>query len=164
MAKSPDTAAAPPGRKPWILIIAIALVAIGGGAVVPLFLPDIGAPKTPPQEKGETKEHKTSLVPFGESMAVNLNTSGVSRYLRSKIILVVDEANENLVQKLMEKNKPFLKNWLIAYLSDQGLKDVSGAAGVNRLRREIRDQFNTILFPDGSEKVGDVLFEEFFVQ
>ena len=37
-------------------------------------------------------------------------------------------------------------------------------AGINRARREIQDQFNTLLFPDGSEKIRDVLVEEFNFQ
>jgi flagellar FliL protein len=164
MAKSADTASAPKGGKPWILISVMALVAIAAGAVVPFFLPDTTPTTTSPQEKSSSKELKTSLVPFGDAMPVSLNTNNLNRYLRVKIMLVVDAANEKVVRETTEKNKPFLKSWLIAYLSDQSLKDVTGAIGVNRLRREIRDQFNTMLFPDGSEKVSDVLFEEFLVQ
>ncbi len=49
-------------------------------------------------------------------------------------------------------------------MSDKGLQEVSGAGGVNRLRREIQDQFNALLYQDGSDKIRDVLFEEFVVQ
>lgn len=148
-----------------MVIGVVAVVAIAAGAVLPLvFMPETTAKKAAPQEKGNPKESRPALVPFGDSVVVNLNTDRLQRFLRSKIILVVDEVNEKTVRELVEKNKPFLKTWLIAYLSDQSLKDVTGAAGVNRLRREIRDQFNTMLFPDGSEKVNDVLFDEFYVQ
>ncbi|HLJ97717.1 MAG TPA: flagellar basal body-associated FliL family protein [Gemmataceae bacterium] len=164
MAKSAETASASTGGKQWILISVLAVVAIAAGAVVPFFLPETAPTKPAPQEKSNSKELKPSLVPFGDPMVVNLNTNQLSKYLRTKIILVVDEANEKTVRDLLEKNKPFLKTWLIAYLSDQSLRDVTGAAAINRLRREIRDQFNTMLFPDGSEKINDVLFEEFYVQ
>ena len=53
---------------------------------------------------------------------------------------------------------------LIGYLSDQSMQEVSRAVGVNRIRREIRDQFNAMLFPDGAEKIHDILFDEFVVQ
>jgi flagellar basal body-associated protein FliL len=49
-------------------------------------------------------------------------------------------------------------------LSDQSLQEVSGKAGVNRVRREIREQFNAMLWPDGSEYIQDILFDEFVVQ
>ena len=49
-------------------------------------------------------------------------------------------------------------------ISDQVAHEVSGKAAQNRLRREIRDEFNAKLFPDGSDQINDVLFEEFVVQ
>ena len=62
------------------------------------------------------------------------------------------------------QKKAIMKHWLISHLSDKSLKDVSGAAGVNRLRREVLEHFNDLMYPDGSEKIKDILFEEFVVQ
>ncbi len=166
MAKAAVQAPAPTkGGKKWVLVgVVVAVLAMGGGAAVPFFLPDSVLPKQSAPEKTSPKEPKPILIPFGDPVVVNLNTDRLSRFLRTKIILVVEDTNEKAVHEVVEKKKPYLKTWLIAYLSDQSLKDVTGAAGVNRLRREIRDQFNTMLFPDGSEKINDVLFEEFYVQ
>lgn len=164
MVKPAVNASAPPGGKQWILLGAMALVAIAAGSALPFFLPDVSPKKAVHEEKTSSKEPRPSLIPFGDPVVVNLNSDRVLRFLRVKIILVADEANEKAVHDLVEKHKPFLKTSLITYLSDQSLKDVTGAAGLNRLRREIRDQFNTMLFPDGSEKLNDVLFEEFYVQ
>ena len=102
-------------------------------------------------------------MPFGE-VVVNVNEERQTRYLRVKLILVSDAAQEKPVTELIQKKKAILRNWLISYLSDKSLKEVSGATGVNRLRREIQDQFNNQMFPDGSEKIRDVLFEEFVIQ
>jgi flagellar basal body-associated protein FliL len=44
------------------------------------------------------------------------------------------------------------------------MEDIRGAAGQNRLRREIHDQFNLVMFPDTEGEIKDVLFEEFNVQ
>lgn len=167
MAKSAEQPAAPAkGGKKWLLIGVVGLVAAAAGAAVPFVLPEsaLTLKKAESSDHASPKEAKPILIPFGEPVVVNLNTERLSRFLRLRIILVADGADEKLVQEAVEKNKPFLKTWLIAYLSDQSLKDVTGAAGVNRLRREIRDQFNTMLFPDGSEKISDILFEEFYVQ
>ena len=40
----------------------------------------------------------------------------------------------------------------------------AGRAGVNRLRREIREQFNAMLYPNGEEPIVEILFDEFVVQ
>ena len=37
-------------------------------------------------------------------------------------------------------------------------------SGVNRVRREVRDRFNEMLYPDGEERILDVLFDEYVVQ
>ena len=97
-------------------------------------------------------------------MVVNLNEARLTRYLRVKLILVVDIQQEKPIAELVQKNKPILKNWLLTYLSDRSMEEVKGAPGINRLRREIQDQFNSMLFPDGSGQIRDVLFEEFVVQ
>ena len=81
-----------------------------------------------------------------------------------KLTLLVEPANEKQVTEVIAKQKPILKNWMISYLSDKTMRDITGGAGINRARREIQDQFNTFLFPDGSEKIRDVLVEEFNFQ
>ncbi len=113
--------------------------------------------------EGKTATGKRAYVPFGD-VVVNLNEERLTRYLRVKLLLVVDMAHEKEMTELVAKNKPALKNWLISYLSDRSLQDVSGAGGVNKLRREIWREFNAELFPDGTETIQDVFFEEFVVQ
>ncbi len=155
------TAPAKSGSKGWLMILAlVGLVAAGGGAVVPWVLLRDHHVETPAHEK-EAK--KAALIPFGDAV-VNLGEERLTRYLRIKLILVVDHANEKAVNAVLAEQKAFLKNWLISYLSDQSIQEVSRAAGVNRIRREVRDQFNAMLFADGSEKINDVLFDEFVVQ
>jgi len=68
-------------------------------------------------------------------------------------MLVVDIKEGRTLPSFLAKNKVVLKSWLIGYLSDRSLTEVSGAAGINRLRREIEDQFNNLLFPDGARKI-----------
>jgi len=146
--------------KGWLLLGLVAVVAAGSGAALPWILLHEPAAEAPAREK-EAK--KTALIPFGDAV-VNLGEERLTRYLRIKLILVVDHANEKAVNTVLGDQKAFLKNWLISYLSDQSIQEVSRAAGVNRIRREVRDQFNAMLFPDGSEKIDDVLFDEFVVQ
>ena len=147
------------GLVGWMVLILAALVAIAAGFSVPLYL----FPEVQKKVAAPVESTRPALLPFGE-VVVNLGEERLTRYLRVKLLVVVDESHEKAVEKVLEKQKPFLKSWLISYLSDQSLQEVGGAAGVNRIRREVRDRFNAMLCPDGSECVQDILFDEFVVQ
>lgn len=116
-----------------------------------------------------TKEEDTIFLPFGEpgkdqSVVVNLDEGRMSRYLRVAITLQIPKSQEETFKKQIEARKIVLRNWLLSKISDLDLDDIRGAAGQNRLRREIREQFNAVLCPDGYDQIYDVLFEEFNVQ
>jgi flagellar basal body-associated protein FliL len=144
----------------WVIV---APVVIAGGAAVPWLLPAKSAHDTKAKHAPAEAHDRPSAVTFGD-VVVNLGEERLTRYLRVKILLVVEEAESREFTELLGKRKAFLKSWLIGYLADQSLKEVSRAAGVNRIRREVRDQFNSMLYADGSEKILDVLFDEFVVQ
>ncbi len=115
------------------------------------------------------KEEETIFVPFGgeekdRGVVVNLDDGRMSRYLRVAITMQIPKSAEEDFKKRVEAKKILLRNWLLSKISDLGLDDIRGAAGQNRLRREIRDHFNSVLCPDGYEQIYDVLFEEFNVQ
>ena len=144
-----------------ILFAVIGLVSAGGGFAVPFFFPSLvggetGASETP-------KPPSPAFVPFGESV-VNLDEGRLNRYLRVNITLQVNDDEVEDVTKEVEKKKAILKNWLLSNLSDKAMEEIRGAAGQNRLRREIQNHFNSVLFTDGYERIHDVLFEEFNVQ
>jgi flagellar FliL protein len=116
-----------------------------------------------------TREEDTIFMPFGEpgkdqSVVVNLDEGRMSRYLRVAITLQIPKSQEETFKKQIEAKKIVLRNWLLSKISDLDLDDIRGAAGQNRLRREIREQFNAVLCPDGYDQIYDVLFEEFNVQ
>jgi flagellar protein FliL len=155
------------GFAKFIVIGVVGLMVTAAGAAVPLFLPakEAGAAGG---HSGETEAYrsahgKPAFVPFGD-VVVNLAEERLTRYLRVKLVLVVGQAEEKEMTEEVAKNKAILKNWLIGYLSDKSLKDVNGAASVNRLRREIQEQFNSLMGAGRVDKIQDVLFEEFVVQ
>ena len=55
-------------------------------------------------------------------------------------------------------------NRIINHISEIRIEDLKGTFGVNRLRREMHDYFNEVLFEDGVERIKDVLFRELHVQ
>lgn len=161
--------AAPPakrgGKSMLILLAACGVLALAAGGAVPYFLlHDSASSKHDTDDGHRASSSKQAYVPFGDPVVVNLNEDRLTRYLKIKILLVVDAGEEKTVGELVLKKKPALKNWLIANLSDKSLSEVSGAAGLNKMRREIWHQFNSELFPGSAEKVLDIFFEEFVVQ
>jgi flagellar FliL protein len=154
---APPTVPSKGGIATWLFFV-IGLVAVAAGFALPLLLTSFSMMKPAPVSEG-----LRAFVPFGD-VVVNLAEERLTRYLRVKIMLLVDAAQEKAVIDQVQKQKFILKSWLISYLSDKSLQEVSGRAGVERARREIQDYFNSRLFPDGSEKIRDVLFEEFNVQ
>ena len=103
------------------------------------------------------------FVSFGR-IVTNLNESALTKYLSLDITLQVDGKDEAALKSAIEQRLPILRTWLTSHLADKSMEDVRGKVGVNRLRREIQDQFNALLFDDGQERVQDVLFEEFHVE
>lgn len=166
MTTEATTAPAKGGKMMLILLAVCGVLALAAGGAVPYFL--MHEPSHKDAAKDEGHHHgasdKRAYVPFGDPVVVNLNEDRLTRYLKLKLLLVVDADEEKTVTELIQKKKPALKNWLIANLSDKSLTEVMGAAGLNKMRREIEHQFNSELYPDGSEKVKDIFFEEFVVQ
>ena len=159
-----DSPPAKPGKLMGaVMMLLIALVAGGGGFAVPYLMP---AEKTsddlpkPPLPKPEANQ---AFVPFGATI-VNLDEGRLNRYLRISITLQVDKSKELEVTEIRDKNEKILKSWLLSYLANKSMEDIRGAVGQNRLRREIQDHFNTVMFPDGYDQIHDILFDEFNIQ
>ena len=153
------------GKGSLVLWLMIAVVAIGGGFATP-FLVDhfqAGANESTETTPSSQPDEPPSLVEFGE-VVVNLNESRLNRYLRLNISLLVDQSDNDAVTKSVEDNQPILKSWLLSYLADKGMDDIRGATGQNRLRREIQNHFNSVMFPGSPPKIRNVLFQEFNIQ
>ena len=151
------------GVLPWILMT---ILAGGAGVAIPFLMP-ASAEETeeePVEEPYELPEpEEMAFVPF-EEVVVNLNEGSMTRYLRVAVALQVAKEKELDITTALEAKKALLKNWLINNISDKSLEDIRGRAGQNRLRREIRDEFNTVLFPDGYDQIYDILFDEYNIQ
>ena len=103
------------------------------------------------------------FVEFGR-IVVNLNEPLLTKFLSLDISVQTQERFREDVTMSIEANKKILNTWLTSHLADKTIEDIRGKVGVNRLRREIQDNFNRLLFKDGRERVLDILFEEYHVQ
>lgn len=116
---------------------------------------------------GKIKFPKPSKIPAFidfEEIIVNLDESRFNRYLKIVFSMQVAENHRGDIESLIEGKKAILKNWLISHLADKSLDDIKGKFGHSRLRREISDYFNQVLFEDGVERIQDILFKELNVQ
>ncbi|GBD35373.1 hypothetical protein HRbin36_00485 [bacterium HR36] len=161
----PTQTATSRGWLGWVILGVVALAAIAAGFALPWVLSSIntGHAAPTPQPRSSSQEEKTAFVPFGD-VVVNLHEERLTRYLRLKIVLEVQESEEKQLHEMLNRRKAPLKSWLISYLADRTLDEVRGTVGINRIRREIRDHFNEMLYPDGREVIRQVHFEEFTVQ
>lgn len=147
----------------WIVVC---LIAIAGG----YLYPTLSASSTQAKPEHEEKPKKSvahsqhrATVPFGD-VIVNLAEDRMTRYIRVKIVLEVDEKSEPVAAEHIAKNKAAMKSWLISHLSSKRLTEVAGSVGVNRLQREILERFDEMLYPEQEDRLLGVLFEEFMVQ
>lgn len=152
------------GMKSLLVNLIVGAAAVGSGLGTPYLVSSFSAPVDPNAKKEKLEETGVpAFVEFGE-VTVNIDEPRLTRYLRLKISLQVDEADKDEVTKLVELHHMILKDWLNSFLASQQMESIRGATGQNRLRREIQDHFNSALFSDGYERIRGILFEEFNVQ
>ena len=164
MATEP-AAAAPPtkSRRGMFIFVILAVIAIGAGAGIPWLFGGYFSELFAHQKKTEAPKSRLTALPF-DDVVVNLGEEKLNRYLRVKLMVACEEADSRDMTELLTRQKAFLKSWLICYLSDQSSQEATRRAGVNRIRREICDQFNLMLYPNAEGKVVDILFDMFVVQ
>ncbi len=154
------------GKKSSLLMtVGVAVVAIIAGVATPFLVTTLSS-SSGGDSKGKGNKAETDAYEFVsfDEVVVNIDEPRLTRYLRLKVSLQVYESDKLDVEKMIEKKKLILRDWLTSFLGDQGMESIRGAAGHNRLRREIKDHFNSVLAPDGNELILGILFEEFNVQ
>jgi flagellar basal body-associated protein FliL len=168
MSNAPANAPAPKksSKMIWLVVCGIAIAA---GYFYPKLTASPGKEEKAKEEKTKKEKGHGNAHPHGANIAfggvvVNLAEDRMTRYIRVKIVLLVDEKKEAEAEEHINKLKPRLKSWLISHLSSKRLTEVAGSVGQERLKREIRDRFDEMLYPEGDDRLLEVLFEEFMVQ
>jgi flagellar FliL protein len=153
--------AAKPGKGKAIMIIAMVLTLVLGGAAVAYLtgafnplLQKLSGPATPAVavETGP---------PFFDLPEMVVNLSGSERratFLKLQIALEVETAED---LKRIEFLLPRVIDYFQVYLRELRTDDLKGAAGLARLREELMLRASAALAPT---KVNDVLFKELLVQ
>lgn len=153
-------------RKKWsgkrIVLVAapVLLLLIGGGVAATMFLggeekPQAVDPIAAAAEAGDTQIVYVDLP----DLLVNLKSANRSNsYLKLSIALEVKgQAQADAVKKMM----PRITDSFQVYLRELRIDDLSGSAGMFRLKEELLRRVNTTIAP---LRINDVLFKEMLVQ
>jgi flagellar basal body-associated protein FliL len=100
-----------------------------------------------------------------DPVLANLDEPGVTRFLRAAItIQFTQEFEVSTGGPLVNEKKMILRDWLTTYFAGLSLEDVRGTMSLARIKNQIRDQFNEMLFPDSKPLVHAIILKEFAVQ
>ncbi len=167
----------------WLILGAVVIAGSAGGFALAQLLAGDGS-DSPRQGEAEgtradmTGENNTvndmlvdkpkgeKLWPFDlEPVIANLDEPGVTRYARVTITLQLSpQMDQEKGVLFLEEKKPILRDWLTTYIAGLNLERVRGTRNLSRIKRELRDSFNELLFPEGKPFVHNILFKEFAIQ
>lgn len=153
------------GMMPLVLNILVAASAIAAGFATPYLVSGSSGDNDQQNEKKDIPKDDVELdyIEFGDVTA-NLDEPNLTRYIKVNLSLQVAKAEKEVLSKLIASKKVTLKDWLNGFLASQSMTTIRGRSGHNRLKREIKDHFNSALFLDGVERIRGVLFVDFNVQ
>ena len=149
--------AATPKGKLKIIIAAVGLFVIIGGGSVTWFMFSRGHSE---EVHAEAAAPKPAIFIDVPEMLVNLVGAPGERvqYLKAKIVLEVKE--EKLVEAI-KPSMPRVTDIFQTYLRELRPADLTGSAGLFRLKEELTKRVNTAIAPS---QVNAVLFKEIVVQ
>ena len=135
-------------------------VGLGGAGAGAYFLGFFGGESSEHAEAEDTKDEAEKTV-FYEvpEILVNLNSTGRKEtYLKIRISLELENAE---AQAAIEPLMPRVIDSFQVFLREMRVEDISGSAGMIRLKEEMLQRINLSVAP---LKVKDVLFKEMLIQ
>jgi flagellar protein FliL len=167
------------GMFTWILLGAVVLAGATGGFALSQLMGGQEEPAdrtTKPAEVDSRKafaellsQQNSGAAPWIydtlEPVLANLDEPGVTRYVRVTISLEISpEMDSEKGKAFLDQRTMVLRDWLTTYFAGLSLEDVRGSRNLNRIKRDVQDQFNELLFPGTKPFIRQVLFREFAVQ
>ena len=165
------------GGKKKLFIILLLLLFLGGAGAGVYFSGILGGDEVVEEEVAEEHkdgEHKASDGPVYDEngnlvgapvyyelpeFLVNLSTTGKKvSFLKMKVTL---ELEGEAALPMMDANRPRIQDVFNTYLRELRASDLSGSAGIYRLREELLTRVNKAVHP---QQVNDILFSEIIVQ
>ena len=183
-----DTEKQPDAPKPgvgfgiftWLILGAVVLAGATGGFALSQLMG--GQTPTLPPEATPTEQNPNKafddlvaqqtangaaawMYDTMEPVLANLDEPGVTRYVRVTVSLELSpQMDQEKGKAFLDQRTMLLRDWLTTYFAGLSLEDVRGSRNLNRIKREVQEQFNTLLFPGTTPFVQQVFFKEFAVQ
>lgn len=141
---------------------------LDAGQSAALLLRTLNDPASPPGEDTTASvkpgdEAWPAFIDFAP-MVVNLDDGRLNRYLLVDFSLQTPRSSYGRISQAILRKKALVQDSLTSYLSDKTLNEVRGSSAQDLIRRDIKDRLNTLLFPDGSDEIEAVLFQQFAIQ
>ena len=168
------------GLFTWLVLSAVVVAGATGGFALSQLMggqedaetPTVKTAEQNPQKTFEdllTSQNTSGAVSWiydnMEPVLANLDEPGVTRYVRVTLSLEISpEMDEEKGKEFLKQRTMVLRDWMTTYFAGLSLEDVRGSRNHNRIKREIQDQFNELLFPGTKPFIRQVLFREFAVQ
>ncbi len=149
--------------KKLVLFIILPIVLLAGGGAGAYFTgflnPLLGISEAPADGEADVAEEGPSVYFDLPELLVNLNVTGrKSSFLKLSVSLELED--EETAERLKEVMPRIIDNFQV-YLRELRIEDLSGSAGLERLREELLLRVNAAVRP---AVVRDVLFKEMLVQ
>jgi flagellar protein FliL len=166
------------GLAAWLIIGGISLVGMVGGFALAQLMASPAEEDVVAEEPEEMLEESSYADLYAEtpeedkpwsyqldSIIGNLDEPGSSRYLKVGIALEISsELDKDKSIPYLDEKKPIINDFVTTYVAGLSLERVRGSSNLNRIKKELRDAFNDLLFPDGKPLVQRVYLKEFAVQ
>lgn len=147
------------GLRKIIIFIVLPLLLLGGGGGAAFFLLMGKKDEHKDAEHAPPPPPKQTVFMDLPDILVNLNTGGgKSSYLKLKVALELEDAE---APKKIEALMPRVVDNFQVYLREMRADDLSGSAGLYRVKEELLVRVTQAVQP---VKVADVLFKEMLVQ
>ncbi len=160
----------------WLILGAVVAAGATGGFALSQLLggqpapADTAEPAEPEKDEiftpaAATPGQKSWPYDKLDPIVANLDEPGVSRFVRVSVILEISPQMDPVKgPEFLDEKKVLLQDWMTTYFAGLSLEDVRGSRSLTRIKREIQDQINQLLFGNEKPYVQRVLFKEFAVQ
>jgi len=161
----------------WLLLIVVTMAgSTGGFALCQLIDGEKPQPEEAVEENAKKKEAEEVLLSQQqgqvtwiydqlEPVLANLDEPGVTRYVRVTVTLEMSADMDRVKgEEFLTARQMVLRDWMTTYFAGLSLEDCRGTRNLSRIKKEVVDNFNKILFPDSRPFVESVFFKEFAVQ
>jgi len=165
------------GLIAWLVIVCVSLAGmVGGFALAQLMAAPAEGEVVEEPKENLTKESYNELYTETpaeakswsydlEPIVGNLDEAGSMRFLRVGVSLEMSpELDATKSKGYLDEREAVMKDFVTTYVAGLSLEKVKGSTSLNRIKKELRDGFNEMLFPEGKPLVRRVFLREFAIQ